>query len=411
MEYFLLQIFAFFRPILFINVPVKIAGFNLFEITAIIFFIVLSISFIYNIALTRDLRFSVIDFAIVGFILWCVSIYIVYIESAKIGALAKLVIPPFTYIVAKNILVNTEQYLRIIRLLIIGFFIPIVASAMLIMSGKGVDIVNYWTQVTRYGGVYNGAHSMAHNMTFLLMLVTLYVSIKTVEGGAAHRGVKKLEKMGYIALSIVAIYNIYKGGVRTTIVGLLVFLAIYLYNYYRKSLLVLVVVGAILAILFSPVLIHYLAYDYEKVKSGEWSADQLGSGRPSIWMAKLSAFSRVSFDKQIAGVGLGNRDKDLGLDTESWGQLDSHNDFLEILVQTGIVGLFLFLLLNYLILRKILGLERRSRYLFLSLFVAVMVMNFVSNSYVNRFGLGQMFYLVLSYIELPRRKEIGGDDL
>jgi hypothetical protein len=38
----------------------------------------------------------------------------------------------------------------------------------------------------------------------------------------------------------------------------------------------------------------------------------------------------------------------------------------------------------------------------LAVFMAVVVMNIMSSSYVNRFGLAQMYYILLSFVEIRR---------
>lgn len=87
---------------------------------------------------------------------------------------------------------------------------------------------------------------------------------------------------------------------------------------------------------------------------------------------------------------------------------NSHNDFLEVMMQTGLIGLLIYLMMQFCIYSKIRQLKGKELYVFLALFYAVNFMNFISNSYVSRFGLGQIFYAVLAFIELPdvkRREE------
>lgn len=130
-----------------------------------------------------------------------------------------------------------------------------------------------------------------------------------------------------------------------------------------------------------------------------------------MWRQFMSEFSNYPMDKQIAGIGIGN-----GTElwrTDIWGSADdsdanrlgvTHNDFLEVLVQTGYVGLALFLLLQVIVFRSILRLPKPRRGVFIAAFIAVAAMNMGSASYITRFGLAQMYYLMLAYIELPRRR-------
>jgi len=139
-----------------------------------------------------------------------------------------------------------------------------------------------------------------------------------------------------------------------------------------------------------------LLYDYDKVKTGVWDEGELGSGRPKIWKHNLDIFWSMPIDRQLAGAGIGNKGVS-GTD----GVVDSHNDYLEMMMNTGIVGLLLYLTMQLLMLHKILRLPGREKHVFLGVFMAVVLMNFSSNSYITRAALAQMLFLVLAYIELP----------
>jgi O-antigen ligase len=80
--------------------------------------------------------------------------------------------------------------------------------------------------------------------------------------------------------------------------------------------------------------------------------------------------------------------------------IDSHNDWLDVLMQTGAVGLLLLLALQILILKAILRVPGHEKYAFLSVYLAVIVMMFVSNSYVWRIQVGHIYYIMLAYIEI-----------
>jgi O-antigen ligase len=124
----------------------------------------------------------------------------------------------------------------------------------------------------------------------------------------------------------------------------------------------------------------------------------LGSGRPSLWLNDIMVFAERPIDAKLAGAGIGNRS---GI-SEAGGQVFGHNDWLELLTQTGLIGLALFAALQFLIFKKLLRMEGNKKYAFLSLFIAVNLMMFVSNSYVWRIQVGHLYYMILAFIELPR---------
>lgn len=405
MEFFLLQLFAFLRPILFIELDMKILGLNLLELGAIILFLLLVMSFLFNAIMTKTIVLSSVDLLILVYIFWCLVIYAIYIDIADLGETAKLIIPPFTYIVVKNVLSSREEYLKVIGLSIYGHTIPVVGSIALIATGQGVQKVSYWTGLARYEGVYAGPHTLSHSMVFLLMMMFVYyvISSRVAEYGKPHMtSFRKFMFFSLVALALVAMAS---SRVRTTILGLIVFIAIVVYIKNRKLFMVgsgVLLAGAIIS---APVVVPILFVDLQKVMEGEWGIEKLGSGRPRIWAGNIQEFSNLSIDRQLAGVGIGNR---IGVTEEVFDGdafRNSHNDFLEIMVQTGIVGLIIYLALLIAIYKKIQRMEEETRFVFKAIFFAVLVMNFSSNSYISRFGLGQMLFFLLTYIEVWSFKE------
>ena len=400
MDFLLLQIFAFLRPIMFIETPFSLAGLNLFEIGAILLSLLLILGVLVRMTLMKDVGVDGIDLAMIGFSGWCIAVFVIYIDQADVKELGKFVLPFLTYLAAKSVIRDVEQYRRILWLLIVGFGLPVAASTVLTLLGLGVDRVNFWTGIPRYLGVYSGPHNMGHNMTFLIMLMVLYFTIGRSQAGGI--GLSRV-RMGYLGvMALAALYCLYMTGVRTAILGLGVFVVMLLFIYRRKHLLI----GAAVVVVALPILkddiVHHLYYEAVMAeKSQEHSVENIASGRPRIWETVWGEFSGMPLDRKLAGVGIGNSWDKPGSNLKVIE--DSHNDFLEVLIQTGYVGFALFLALHVLLLRGVLRLQGLERHVLLALFVAVVVMNLASNSYVSRFGLAQMYYLVLSYVALAMR--------
>lgn len=398
MEAFLLYLSAFLRPIFFANV----AGPTLFEIAAIGMFVVLAVMFLSNAALRKKIRITTIDLFIVLISFWCIATYVIYYEYGELREVARLLLPLFTYVVAKNVLRDDISYWRMVRYMLWGFALPVVVSAALILSGKGAEqigdgsIVNYWTGMVRWEGIYFGAHNMAHNMTFYLMIFVIYM---TLGQSTSERGSSTVfETVVLTIVAVLAIYCLLVSQVRTALVGAILFTGAYLFYRNRKVFLVLSVACAAAAIIFAPVLISKYFPDVVQIERGEAGLDELGSGRLRIWGGNIEYFGNLPIDRQIAGVGLGNNEANVG-------GLDSHNDFLNLFIQTGIVGFLLFAAIQVLLLRYILHLPKKERFVYGALFFSVVLMNLLSNSYISRFGLGQMFYMIMAYVELNRRDE------
>jgi O-antigen ligase len=198
---------------------------------------------------------------------------------------------------------------------------------------------------------------------------------------------------------MLALYCLYNSFVRTCFLGLAVFVYYYLFRINKKALIIITVAVGIIGVMSAAVL-YTIFFDMVDAAEGKTSAERFGSGRPYIWMHNLTEFSNFSLDRKLAGAGIGNRRNihSSSLGDDVW---NSHNDLLEVLMQTGIIGFIIFIMMQFFMFQKIRRLEGREKYIFLALFFAVFFMNCVSNSYIVRFGLGQMYYIVLSYIELP----------
>ncbi|CCO24835.1 O-antigen ligase family protein [Maridesulfovibrio hydrothermalis] len=407
---FLLSLFFFFRPIMFIDIGWLIFGLNITEFFAVFATIILICAFVLRVVVSKQLNISIIDFFIMFFIVWCSFIYVLYIDTSSPKDVAKFTLPFFTYIVMKNVIKDRKQYMQLLKLMIFGFAIPVFSSAILILQGMGLDRVMYWTGLYRFQGVYVNPHNLGHCMAFLLMIMAIYSVLCYVDPDVKDLRKRKLLFLFFITMGLFALYCLYKSYVRTCLLGLGVFVYYYLFKINKRLLLVLTGVLCLLGVLFAA-LLYTIFFDMIDAAQGKERADYFGSGRPYIWKHNLNEFSNLSLDRMLAGVGVGNRRAE-GEVTKKGVIWNSHNDFLEVMMQTGLVGLFLYLALQICIYRRIRRLEGKVLFVFLALFYAVNFMNFVSNSYVTRFGLGQLFYAVLAFIEIPdsTKKEVDEED-
>jgi O-antigen ligase len=375
---------------------------EMYNAFAILLFAILGIAFAANAAMRRQVRFTEIDLVIGAFVVWCVAVYLVYIDKSHAREVIKLVFPLFVYVVTKNVLRNAEQYRKMLWLMIVAFTVPVAASTVLIVLGKGIDGVNYWTDSARYEGAYDGAHNLGHNMMFLLMLIAVYLTVSRSEDHQRLLALGPVKKIYLAGMAASGFFGLLMSQTRTQLLGFVVFFSYYMFTFHRR---VFYIAGAGLTavlIVFSPVLkdtsvVRGLLYDFDKVGTGMWSEEELASGRPRIWKHNLTIFENMPIDRQIAGVGIGN--KLIFGGTE--GVIDSHNDYLELLMHTGVIGLVLYLAMQLLMLVRLLRLPGPEKHAFLGMFIAVSIMNFSSNSYVTRTAIAQLFFLVLTYIELP----------
>jgi len=397
MELFLLTLSALLRPILNIEI-LEDAG----DIAAIGMFVLLCLAVLSNAAVRKEFRLATTDLLILAFCAWCLAVYVIYFDYAHVKELAKIIFPLLTYTVAKNVIKDKSQYLGVLRALIAGFAIPIVISAVMIALGKGLGSVNYWTSAPRYQGIFAGGHSLAHNTTLFLMTLIAFATVMRAQpqGNGKTTELRAAAKIILFSLAGFSFYCLVMSRVRTAMVGLLVFLVIYLAVFNKRILVLSGVVGIIGIPLYWPMIKNFLFPDIVMIEMGHGDISALGSGRLGFWVKNLEIFGSLQLDQQLAGIGIGAQKVRSVL-----GIWDSHNDYLDVLLQTGIVGFALFAALQVALLRSILRIPGSERYVYLALFTAVTAMNMVSNSYVSRFGLAQLYYIVLAYVEIRRRKE------
>ncbi|MCG3203045.1 MAG: hypothetical protein NFCOHLIN_02962 [Gammaproteobacteria bacterium] len=404
-----LGILFFARPIMFVDAQYAFGGLNLFEILTIALTFLLVILAAVNALRGNGIRLSPIDIAIIMLVAWCSTVALVYPENTDFKAYVKLVLPPITFMVLKRAIATQRQYVRLLRLMIIGFAIPVALSAYAIHEGTGLAARIFWTGLERYSGVYNGIHTMGHNMGFLIMSVCVYLMLCDENVKAS---ITRLTMMCFLpVLCGAALYCLFHGQVRTVYVGLFVFLSIVLVQYSTRWFIFFA--GAvILSVAMFASIYSTVFFDVVDVFSGHRDIKEAGSGRPLIWQHNLRIFANLPIDQKIAGVGIGNyltdpfRDIDAADKITSEHVWNSHNDYLEMLMEIGVIGLLLTMWLYAVIAKRVLQIERRARIVFLGLLVAVGVMNVLSNSYIARFGLAQMFFMVLTYIDIPLQRRM-----
>jgi len=395
-EVFLLSLYAFLRPIL----SMQIGGIELFELAAIVLFLLMTAAFLVNVGVQRQLSLSPVDLWMLAFIVWCMAAYAIYPEDSNLRETIRLLIPLLGYIVVGNVLTAKHEYLRVIRWMIWGFAVAVATNTVVIASGGGIESVSYWTQVARWQGVYDGPHSLGHNMLFGIFLLGVYFVLQRqpVRTDKARGAV--WTKAAMVAVAIGAVFCLAMSQARTAIVGLTIFLIGYGYVYHRRAWFLGVILVAVVGVVIAPKVAPILFHDAYYVAEGKGTEDDLASGRPKIWEAHWNMLMSAPLDKKLAGIGIGNRD---ALVNNPLGVWSSHNDWLELLVQTGFVGAALYLAIQIALLIRILRMPGEERYVFLVIFVAVSVMNFVSNSYVTRFGLAQLYFLLMAYVEIAAK--------
>lgn len=409
MELFLLKTFALLRPLLSIEIEQRLAGIGLFDLAGIGFIGLLGLALCIRISLAgQHITIRSVDVWMMAYMFWCVAVSLIYPDKTDFRELVKWIAPFITYIVAAKILRDRREYLHVLSLLWIGYIIPILASAAVIFLDLDLAIrkVVGATGLAKYEGVYANSGNLGLSMTLFVMLGVIYADLTRSHFGETKR-LDKARVIFFLIVTLFALYCLFKSQSRTAQLGLVIFFAIYLYQVSKKWLLIGATVLGVFIVVMGP-LIALMYYDVIRVQRGERPLEEIASGRPYFWAHNLSEFSKVTPDRILAGVGIGNL-----VPMGSWASRNenfwsSHNDFLAVLIHTGVIGLIIFLGLQVVILKKILSLEGREKAAFLAFFCAVTIMNFASNSYISRFVLAQLYLLVMAYLEFAKPKVPAG---
>jgi len=381
--FLVLMIFVFFRPLFSTEVFTTngLFGLSFREV----FGLTISYSFLFCILLKRF--YSKIDAVAIVTVIFITYASLSIAWGSQPRDITRLVFPFLTFY-ATRISINDERKLRLLYLIIIiGFSLPVILSFSQIIMGKSVSKVIYWTGLIRYSGAYYKTHELAHEMLIFLCSCSLFIAYNY----DSNKGKRKFIYFICI-MAMMALFNLYRTYVRTVYLGLITMFFFYLLG--SKKYLVLII-GAIMSLsigLFSADF-SKIMYDIIEPLQGKRSIEWLGSGRIAIWLESIKDFSTLPVERYFLGSGLGNENISGGL--KGFGS--SHNDFLSILNSLGIIGLGTYLGIYLVIIRDIMRstIEKKTKNIYFGYFVAVIVMDFVSNSYVSRFELSQYFFFIM----------------
>lgn len=328
------------RPILGINAGYRVFGVDLLDMLTILLMFVLFMVWFLD---SRSRSISKLDLAIIIYVSWCIVVSLIYFEKVLLSETGKFILPPITYVIFKSFIRDRLHFIRCLKWMLIGLLVPTLISIVFIAQGKGLNQLNYWTGLQRYQGVFVNPHNFGHTMNFMLMIAIIFIWFKftTEKSRGARFTASELILLGLVIAS--GLFALYVSYVRTAWLGLVIFILIFAYKYSKKLTSVIVVgmvIGGLLLLPFLKLVFH----DIAEVAEGERSAERIASGRPYIWGHNWEIFKKLTFDRKLAGVGIGNRGHVLSTQHGKDNVWNSHNDFLEVFMQTGIIGFIIFLL-------------------------------------------------------------------
>jgi O-antigen ligase len=215
------------------------------------------------------------------------------------------------------------------------------------------------------------------------------------------RLVSKNQRIFWLLVSIILLVSIYLLSSRAGILATIITVPLYFSYKYRImdvnrkiGLFVLLSIFILVPILISnPRLNYYFKGESKK----EWSNKMLKESRIIIWKA---AFNIIRHNV-VFGVGTGDiqdelnkeykriGDTDLALDKN----LNAHNQFIEVLLANGLIGLILF----FSLFGMMLYISISERNLIYMMFILIVLFSFLFESMLNRLA-GVSFFALFSFL-------------
>lgn len=199
------------------------------------------------------------------------------------------------------------------------------ATAINTMSGGRMTLV--------FGGLMIDNNNLAVSISICAM-VAFYLFYKS-----SIPFMKAVWIISFFLITIAIFYTGSRGGLLAEIVGL----ALYIWKAGDGVKFRTIFLGALAIILFGIIMQYFLAGGLASRFSIADVIASGGTGRTRIWGDALRSYWNDSIFRQLFGYGFGTFGKTQGM---FWGHYTaSHNDFVGILIELGVVGGILFILI------------------------------------------------------------------
>lgn len=275
-----------------------------------------------------------------------------------------------------------------------------------IIVKEGITVFYPHPELYTYENFFYGNHfSDIVHPTYLSMFVitSLLISLESVFD-ISLAGAKRISWFFCSLLFVIVIYLLSsRAGMLAAIVVLPLYFLIKLYSRVTKYLIyiliVVLVVGSVLLIKTN----SRIQYSLEEVKSENINKTLDSNVRFVIWKSAFGVISR----NLLLGVGTGDASAELkeeflnrGYKDGYYDNMNSHNQFLEILLENGLIGLIIFLF----IIGYIAYISISNQNLILGLFLLMMLVFFMFETLLNRLA-GITFFPLLTFLLVHYRSE------
>ncbi len=246
-----------------------------------------------------------------------------------------------SYIFFKYLLKNISLK-NVLLVIALASIYPFLNQLYSIFTGSGSTHLGIYT---RFSGTYHHVVKVANYLTFAVPAALYLFEIEN----------RYRYKLFYMALIGIYHIGIYFAGFRTNWIAIAAFWFIYILCVSKKKIIASGILGIIIILLWpfigeiildklNPLIIIF--NDPAPLFNTEnYQYNDLLSCRIRIWTLNLSQFFNTGFIDQLFGLGLRYSERLL--------TVYMHNEYIGALVETGIVGLFLFLLWIFISLKTV----------------------------------------------------------
>ena len=379
--FLLIVIFVLLRPLTLAVPSVFLETYKILDFFSIVF------SYLFLILILFNLKTIKLDKVTFFILLYCTYVAFSFLWGSSAREIGRMILPLVVFFYVRTNLIDEQRLKIMIAALVIGYIYPIAGSFLSILTGTAPYELVWHAGVTKTQGILSDVHPYAHAM---LVFSFLYAIFTCVIG----KNRIKLRIALFIML-ILSLFCLYKSGVRTVYLGLLIFWGFYLLITNRKYFIIFI--SAVLCFIAINTL-HLEKVFWQTENPKERSIDSASSGRITIWKNNLSIYDKgYSIGQKIFGIGLGKEGRQARYNFKEPHVRSSHNDYLSVFLLLGPFGLILYLIIYVVLICDIFysSIEWKLRSVFIGVLFSVIAMNFVSNSYIVRVELAQYFWLFI----------------
>lgn len=351
---------------------------------------------------------SVLLFLFLGFYIWQI-VGLLYAENLSTGyerifkRLSFLLFPLVLFYPGEKISKNANMIIRVFAISSLVFVIYCLGNAIhhsiSIVAGKYV--FNSHPADYNYENYFYGSRLSfpLHPSYFSMYIVlSILISLETLFDSSL-RSVIKIFFSLMILVFLVALYLLSsRAGLLAAIVVLPLYFLYKLSQKFSKWIIFSLFIALILIFLRIAWTNDRLNYNTDGVTKSQPTEILKNDVRSNIWKSALIIVKH----NLVTGVGTGDATDDLKREFISQGyvegyydNLNSHNQFLEVILENGLIGLLLFLsIFGYMFYLSI-----SQRNLILGLFLIVMIIMFMFETMLNRLA-GISFFSLFSFLLL-----------